>query len=205
MSDEAPVTILVVDDNPATLYSTARVLRSAGWTVHEASTGEAGLANAASRELSHNVLDINLPDIDGFEICRRLRADKFTAATPVVHLSASFVNDNDKVHGLEGGAVGYLTHPVEPPVLIATIRAFLRTRRAEMDMRKSEAKFRDVFDNAINGISIMTEDLLFLDANLAMCALLGEASQDIIGRPRAGGGAAGGRGGAGGGGGAGRD
>ena len=183
MSDEAPVTILVVDDNPATLYSTARVLRSAGWTVLEASTGEAGLAIAASRELSLVVLDINLPDIDGFEICRRLRADKFTAATPVVHLSASFVNDNDKVQGLEGGAVGYLTHPVEPPVLIATIRAFLRTRRAEMDMRKSEAKFRAVFDNAINGISLMTEDLLFLDANPAMCALLGEASQDIIMRP----------------------
>src|SRR3569832_2179326 len=135
MSDEAPVTILVVDDNPATLYSTARVLRSAGWTVLAASSGEAGLAIAASRELSLIVLDINLPDIDGFEICRRLRADKFTAATPVVHLSASFVNANDKVHGLEGGAVGYLTHPVAPPVLLATIRAFLRTRRGEIPRR----------------------------------------------------------------------
>src|SRR3569832_1633170 len=183
MSDEAPVTILVVDDNLVFLFSTARVLRSAGWTVLEASMGEAGLAIAASRELSLVELDINLPDIDGFELCRRLRADKFTAATPEVHLSASFVNDIDNVHGLDGGAVGYLTHPVETPVLIATIRAYLRTRRAEKDMRNSEAKFRAVFINAINGISLMTEGLLFLDANPAMCALLGKASQDIIMRP----------------------
>src|SRR3569832_625161 len=99
MSDEAPVTILVVDDNPATLYSTARVLRSADWTVLEANTNEAGLAKATSREHSHKEHDKKQPDIDGFEICRRLRADKFTAATPVVHLSASLVNDNDKVQG----------------------------------------------------------------------------------------------------------
>ena len=183
MNTEPPVTILVVDDNPATLYSTSRILRSAGWTVLEAATGTDALTTARSRELSLIVLDVHLPDIDGFEICRRLRADEFTAGTPVVHLSASFINDVDKVQGLEGGAVGYLTHPVEPLVLIATIRAFLRIRRAEMELRNSEAKFRSVFNKALNGISLMTGDLRFLDVNPSMCALLGVSPDEIDMRP----------------------
>lgn len=179
MNTEPPVTILVVDDNPATLYSTSRILRSAGWTVLEAATGADALATARSRELSLVVLDVHLPDIDGFDICRRLRADEFTAGTPVIHLSASFINDVDKVQGLEGGAVGYLTHPVEPLVLIATIRAFLRTRRAEMDLRNSEAKFRAVFNKAINGIALMTGELRFLDVNPSMRVLFGVSPEEI--------------------------
>lgn len=180
MAADVPATILVVDDNPATLYSTSRVLRSAGWTVLEAATGAAALAIASSRELNLIVLDVNLPDIDGFEVCRRLRMDPTTAGVPVVHLSASFINDQDKVQGLEGGAVGYLTHPVEPPVLLATIRAFLRTRRAELDMRASEAKFRAVFDSTMNGIALLTDDLKFVDANPAMCELLGVTQQALL-------------------------
>lgn len=185
MNAEQLVHVLVVDDNPATLYSTSRVLRSAGWTVLEATTGAAGLALAASHELSVVVLDVNLPDIDGFEVCRRLRARPGTARTPVIHLSASFTNDQHRVQGLEGGADGYLTHPVEPPVLLATIRTFLRARHAELDMRKSEAKFRAVFDNAINGIALLNEDLLYLDVNPAMCELLGESYDRIVTRPLA--------------------
>src|SRR3569833_1220118 len=85
--------------------------------------------------------------------------------------------------GLEGGADGYLTHPVEPPVLLATIRTFLRARHAELDMRKSEAKFRAVFDNAIYGIALLSEDLVYLDVNPAMCELLGETYERIVTQP----------------------
>ena len=124
MSADRYGTILVVDDNAATLYSTSRVLRAAGYEVMEAATGGQALALAARRP-DLVVLDVNLPDIDGFEVCRRLRTRQETARTPVVHLSATFVRDADKVHGLEAGADGYLTHPVEPPVLVATVRAAL--------------------------------------------------------------------------------
>src|SRR3569623_1726225 len=182
---EQTVTVLVVDDNPATLYSTSRVLRSAGWTVLEATTGAAGLDLAASHELSVVVQDENLPDIADFKDCRLLRTRHAPARTPVIHLSASFTNDQARVQGLEGGADGYLTHPVEPPVLLATIRTFLRARHAELDMRKSEAKFRAVFDNAINGIALLTEDLIYLDVNPAMCELLGESYDRIVTQPLA--------------------
>jgi signal transduction histidine kinase len=130
MSEKIQARVLVVDDNPATLYSTSRILKSAGFVVLEASTGEDGVA-AAMHGLDAVVLDVNLPDVNGFEVCKRLRSQSATARVPIIHLSATFVKDVDKVTGLEAGADGYLTHPVEPPVLIATVNAFLRARAAE--------------------------------------------------------------------------
>ena len=72
-----PIRILAVDDNPAALYATSRVLRSAGYEVIEATTGAGALSAAAGADLI--VLDVNLPDVDGFEVCRRLREDPKTA------------------------------------------------------------------------------------------------------------------------------
>lgn len=127
--------IVVVDDNPATLYSTSRILRGAGFDVREATSGQEGI-DIALKGTDAVILDVNLPDINGFEVCRRLRANPTTSRLPVIHLSATFVKDTDKVMGLESGADGYLTHPVEPPVLVATLNAFLRARSAEEQREK---------------------------------------------------------------------
>ena len=181
MDDKRPATILVVDDNPPTRYSTTRVLRAAAFAVVEAGTGHEALARAKS-DPDLIILDVHLPDMDGFEVCRRLRESPRTARTPVIHLSATFVNDDHKVRGLDAGADGYLTHPVEPPVLIATVNAFLRARQAEEAMRRSEAKFRAVFQNALNGIALLSDGLIYLDVNPAVCGTLGRDRHDIIGR-----------------------
>jgi len=181
MPADTPVTILVVDDNPASRYATSRILRSAGFTVLEAATGGEALT-LAPQGADLVVLDVNLPDIDGFQVCRELRSKDETARIPVIHLSATFVQDVHKVRGLDAGADGYLTHPVEPPVLIATVNAFLRTRHAEDAMRRSEAKFRAIFDEAINGISLVSRELVFLEVNPAMCAILGRTREDVIGK-----------------------
>ncbi len=137
------VRILVVDDNPAALYATARVLRSAGYEVSEASTGSAALAAAKNVDLV--VLDINLPDMDGFEVCRRLRATPETADLPVLHLSATFTQHMDFTLGLEAGADSYLTRPVEAPVLLATVRTLLFARNADQIRRGLDAKLRTIF------------------------------------------------------------
>ena len=182
MRTRRPATILVVDDNPATLYSTARVLRNEGFTVVQAPTGQDGLRLAIEHAVDLVVLDVNLPDIDGFEVCRRLRATPVMARTPVIHLSATFVNDQDKVQGLDAGADGYITHPVEPPVLVATVNAFLRARRAEDALRQSEAKFKAVFEQALHGISLLSHDNIFLDLNQAACGTLGRDREQIVGK-----------------------
>ncbi len=182
MADSLPHSILVVDDNGPKRYSTTRVLRSAGFVVLEATTGREALERS-SENPDLIVLDVNLPDMDGFEVCRRLRAEPRTARTPIVHLSATFVDDVDKVQGLESGADGYITQPVEPPVLIATVRAFLRARTAEEALRQSEAKFKAVFEQALNGIALVSEDLRYIDVNPAVCLTLGRACEDLLGQP----------------------
>jgi len=181
MADEQPATVLVVDDNVATRYTTSRFLRAAGFRVMEAGTGGEAIGMAAEG-VDMLVLDVNLPDIDGFEVCRQIRARETVRRMPIIHLSATFVADVDKVHGLDSGADGYLTHPVEPPVLVATVKAFLRAREAEEGMRRSEEKFRAVFDQALNGISLLSNDLVYLELNDAMCQILGRPREEIIGK-----------------------
>ena len=182
MSDTPSPRIAIVDDNPATLYSTSRVLRAAGFQVREAMTGEAALG-LALEGTDLMLLDVNLPDMHGFEISRHLRSDPRTSRLPIVHLSATFVTEIDKARGLDAGGDGYLTHPVEPPVLIATVNAFLRARRAEDDLRTSEAKFRAVFDSASGGILLLNEDMIYLDVNPEVCRLLGRNREEIVGQP----------------------
>jgi PAS domain S-box-containing protein len=181
MADRS-ATILVVDDNPATRYSTSRVLRSEGFKVFEAASGCEALTLALDLP-DLIVLDVNLPDMDGFEVCRLLRAMPAMVRTPVIHLSATFVKVSDQVQGLESGADGYLTHPIEPPVLVATVNAFLRARRAEDAMRASEVKFREVFTQAPSGIALLDEHLVYLDVNPAVCRTLGRERHDIVGQP----------------------
>lgn len=173
--------IVVVDDNPASLYSTSRILRSAGFEVVEASTGADALA-AAAHDTDLIVLDINLPDIDGLEVCRRLRARSNTAYLPIVHLTATFIGGDDYMQGLSAGGDSYLTHPVDPPVLIATVRALLYARQADVVRRSTDARFRAVFELASSGIALFDADLVYQDVNPEFCRLSGRERNDIIGK-----------------------
>lgn len=128
-------TVLVIDDSPENRYAVRRAFVREGFTVQEADTGALALVRAAE-DPDLVVLDVNLPDMSGFEVCRRLKAAPRTAHVPVLHLSQTRVDDAARVHGLDGGADAYLTEPVDPAVLVATARALLRMRRAEARLRR---------------------------------------------------------------------
>ncbi len=182
MADDS-VRILVVDDNPAGRYSTSHVLRSVGWTVLEAGTGGEAL-HLATEGIDLIVLDVNLPDMDGFTVCRRVRAEEKTSRIPIIHLSATFVKDAHKVHGFEAGADGYLVHPVEPPVLIATVRAFLRARHAEDDRERLLISERAAREEAERANQVKDEFLATLSHELRtpLHAILGWAQLLKMGR-----------------------
>ncbi|HEU5133739.1 MAG TPA: response regulator [Steroidobacteraceae bacterium] len=173
--------IVVVDDNPASLYSTSRILRSGGFEVIEATTGAEALV-AAEQDVGLIVLDINLPDIDGLEVCRRLRARTHTSFLPIVHLTATFVAHDDHQQGLSAGGDSYLTHPVDPPVLIATVRALLFARQADIVRRSTDARFRAVFELASSGIALFDTHLVYQDVNPEFCRIVGRTRADIIGK-----------------------
>ena len=143
--DRSLHTILVVDDNPATRYSTARVIRAAGFQTVEAETGEKAIA-LSETGVAAVVLDVHLPDISGFDVCRTIRGARHTSLIPVVHLSAEYVKSNHQVAGLNAGADAYMVHPVEPQLLIATLHALIRARLAEDGLRRSESRFRAIYD-----------------------------------------------------------
>jgi PAS domain S-box-containing protein len=149
--------ILVVDDDEVKRYTIARTLKLAGYEIVEAETGGEAIARAAEHP-ALIVLDVKLPDIDGYEVARRLKADPATALIPVLHLSGTFVTADSRVLGLESGADAYLTDVTEPPVLIATIRALLRMRRAEAALRESEDFHRTLVEQ-IKDYAIFRTDL----------------------------------------------
>jgi len=125
---DAPAVVLLVDDAEAKRYLLATWLRRAGHTVIEAATGREALAKVSSAELV--MLDVNLPDLSGYEVCRQIKDDPATSAIPVVQVSATAVGVSDRAHGRTQGADAYLTEPTEPEELLAVVMAALRYYRA---------------------------------------------------------------------------
>ncbi|HEU5190057.1 MAG TPA: response regulator [Methylomirabilota bacterium] len=146
MSAPRPGLILTVDDEPANRYAVSRVLMQAGYDVIEATTAGDALRLCLERKPDLIVLDVKLPDMSGYEVCRRLKGNPDTATILVLQVSATFVHSQDTVRSLDAGADSYLTQPVEPPVLVATVGALLRLRRAEEALRDSEARYRVLFE-----------------------------------------------------------
>ena len=162
--------ILHIEDDPANRYATGRILQREGFTVREAATGAEGL-RLLKEAPDLVILDVRLPDLSGFEVCRRLKADPATATIPVLHLSASYVTDEDQVTGLEGGADAYLVQPVDPDVLVATVKALLRLGRAE-------EKYRSIFENAVEGIFQASIHGRLLTANPMFARTFGYSSPE---------------------------
>ena len=146
--EQAIYKVLVVDDTEATRYALVRTLKASGYETIEAGTGQEALDLIYSDKPDLVTLDIHLPDILGFEICRRIKANPQTAHIPVLQVSASYVTSKDRIHGLEGGADSYLTHPFEPSVLLATVKALLRSRQLNENLKISEERFRVALKNA---------------------------------------------------------
>jgi two-component system sensor histidine kinase/response regulator len=126
--------ILNVDDHAAGRYARGRLLRSAGYIVHDAASGSEALSKIQSLSPALVLLDVNMPDISGLEVCRRIKTTPAARRIAVLQLSASAITTEDRVGGLDNGADGYLIEPVEPEVLLATVRALLRIRKAEADL-----------------------------------------------------------------------
>ncbi len=178
-SNATPATILVVDDNQAVRYLTRRILEREGYRVTEAADGHQALRMA--RDLPNLVvLDIKLPDISGFEVCATLRRDPITAHLPVLHLSSTFLDEASVIEGLEGGADGYLTLPVETPVLLAYVRALLRAGRMVRGLQDSERRFRTMFEGMTDGLLLADpRDRVFRMANKAICDMLGYDEREL--------------------------
>ena len=175
--------ILNVDDYVPARYARSQVLRRAGYEVIEAGTGADALRIVAEERPDLVLLDINLPDLSGFEVCRRIREQLGTLALPVVHVSSTFVNERAQELAFEGGSDAYLTEPVEAPVLLATVHALLRLHRAEEGLRAAGRRWRATFDAIGSGVCLLTANGAVVQCNAAFAQLCGKAAADLPGTP----------------------
>lgn len=179
---EPKTIILHVDDNEANRYVVTRILQTAGFTVVEAATGAAGLKAVAEHQPALVILDVKLPDISGFEVCRQIKGNPELAFIPVLQLSASFVQSQDKAEGLDSGADGYLVQPVEPIELLATVRSLLRIRRAEEAALSSARQWQTTFDSINDGVCLVDTEGIIRRCNRAMMQLVHKQKSEILGR-----------------------
>ena len=124
-----PKTILVVDDEEDILQLLRYNLEKEGYAVRTASNGAQALEVAEKGPLDLILLDVMMPEVDGFEVCRKLRATPLHAVTPIMFLTAR-VGELDQILGLELGADDYIQKPISPRVLVARVKSVLR-RSAE--------------------------------------------------------------------------
>lgn len=135
--------LLNVDDSEAVRYSRTRLLRQAGFEVHEAGTGADALSLVRTLSPDIALLDVHLRDIDGIEVCRRIKADAKGSSTMVLQIATSAISALHATEALNSGADCYVVEPVEPEVLIATVRALLRVRRAERELARTNGALRE--------------------------------------------------------------
>jgi sigma-B regulation protein RsbU (phosphoserine phosphatase) len=155
-NDQAQETILLVDDNPTNLQMLYQLLeKSVGGKLLVAKNGETALAIARKTRPDLILLDIMMPGIDGFEVCRRLKADPATGPIPVIFLSA-LDETADKVKGLQLGAVDYVSKPFQAEEVVARVNTHLTIHRLNREVQKQ----RDQLEHELMVVSELQRELL---------------------------------------------
>jgi putative two-component system response regulator len=159
-------TILVIDDAPDN-RSLMQALLKDKYTVKEASSGEKGLRIASSEHpLDLILLDTMMPDMDGYEVCRRLKADLVTRDIPVIFLTAK-PDEEDEAIGFDLGAVDYITKPVCPPIVMARVRAQLMLKAAADFLRDKNVFLEAEVSKRTREVQAIQEATIFALASLA--------------------------------------
>ena len=173
-------TILVVDDVPDDIVILEEILKS-DYQVKAVTSGEAALKIARSDNPPDLILlDIMMPDMDGFEVCRRLKQDSAGATIPVIFLTAKVMTADEKM-GFELGAVDYIRKPVDPDIVKTRIKAFLEKK--DEALRVSEVRYRRLFETAQDGIMIVDATTGgVIDVNPSLAALFGLSQESFLGK-----------------------
>jgi PAS domain S-box-containing protein len=180
MTKQSQGTVLYVDDDEFNRNTFALAFRDAGFDVKEAATGGEALRLAAENP-DLIVLDVNLPDINGFEVCRHIKAHPATTSIPVMHMSGVYLTSEDRMHSLEDGADVYLTKPVEPRELVAQARVLLRLHQAEERAAAVARQWQATFAAINDGVCLLDQHGRVLRCNAALERILQRHSAEILG------------------------
>lgn len=158
---KTPSKILVVENDPLLLNATRRSLEVAGYEISSASNGSAALELARATRPNLVLTDVDLDGLDGFEVCRQLKADPTLAGIFVAFFSGSRVDAESRSEGLELGADDYLVRPIGNRELLARVKALLRAQAAEREARQLATHWQSTFD-------VFGDAILLTDANFTI-------------------------------------
>ncbi|KAB2925550.1 MAG: PAS domain S-box protein, partial [Candidatus Contendobacter sp.] len=206
MLDAAAAEILVVDDTPANLKLLTELLTAHGYRVRPAATGELALRSAAAKRPDLALLDIRLPDVDGFEVCRRLKASRADSDIPIIFISALH-DTTEKLEGFAAGGVDYITKPFAAEEVLARVQTHLELQRLRRDLeesnremearvrertraleetnralRESEEKYRLLVENQTDLVVKVDAENRFLFVSPSYCQVFGKTEAELLGK-----------------------
>ncbi len=187
--------ILIVDDNPRNLYVLEQTLAEIDADIVKAESGNRALAATFEHEFALAILDVQMPEMDGFELASLLRGEPRTSRLPIIFLTAAAGSEARVYEGYAAGAVDYILKPYDPPPLLAKARVFLELdrQRRELELHRealerrvveasrSEERARGFFEHAPASCYVVAPDGLVAAANRAATAALGGGG--VVGRP----------------------
>ncbi len=173
--------VLIVDDQIHALHGMSKIIRDAGHEPIEASNGTDCLKLATEHKPDLILLDLGLPDINGREVCRRIKSDPDTTDIYVVIVSSVYTESDFQSEGLEHGADGYIARPIPNREFLARVEAILRLKYAERRLRESEERFRRMFRNH-SSVMLLTdpETGRIIDANRAAERFYGYSASQLL-------------------------
>ncbi len=158
MNDKSPSSILIVDDNSKNLQILADVLRNVGYRVAMAKNGATALNFANKKRPDIILLDIMMPEMDGFQVCRLLKDNNDTKEIPVIFISA-LTEVEDKLKGFEAGSVDFITKPFQKEEILARVNAHLKLRTARDELRRANECLKTATETKDRLFSIIAHDL----------------------------------------------
>jgi DNA-binding response OmpR family regulator len=143
--------VLIIDDKPENISLAADFLESQGISVMMARSGLDGLQTAREGQPDLILLDVRMPDIDGYETCHRLKQDAHTREIPVIFMTA-MTNLDDKLKGFSVGGVDYITKPLQEPELLARVGVHLRLSTLQRELAEKNLRLEGALDtgNVVN-------------------------------------------------------
>ncbi|WP_263144050.1 EAL domain-containing protein [Pseudomonas sp. RIT-PI-AD] len=182
--------LLVVDDRPENLVAMEALLEEGDWVVRCVDSGEKALQQLLDDEISLVLLDVQMPNMDGFEVARLMRGSPRTRYTPIIFVSAIAHTQEAVLRGYTSGAVDFILKPFDPQVLRHKIHSLLAHERNRRDLvhltqqlDTARAFNASVLENAAEGILVVGEDGLINFANPAMAQMLHGSVTDLEGTP----------------------
>lgn len=203
MSMDKKLHILIVDDNPHNLELLSDIIKNEGYVLITVFSGKEAIDTVQRLPIDLILLDVAMPEMNGYEVCRYFKAHDEYHNIPILFLSA-MTKMSDKLAGFEAGGVDYITKPFYPDEVLARVKAHLELRNAqeqieaqnlqlqneinrrehaEVELRESEEKFRSLFEKTNSAVFITGLDFVNIDVNHQAARLLGYSVDEIIGKP----------------------